>query len=273
MKQNIENMTLKEKCYAYQHEYNYFLDEDKYIIIHIDGRCFSKLVKNKFDKPFDDNFIYIMDNTAKYLCEQVSGVQMAYVQSDEITLIIKRINPNGHVFFNGRLCKLQSIIASIATSKFNQLMTLYKIYQLSYHKDPLYTIEKYIESAPLYQFDCKAWNVDTLNDVIAWILFRNIDCVRNSKQELAQTFLSHKELQNLNSDEQIQLLDEKTSIDWHKLPYNKKYGRIILNKPKEMISDSGQQYIRNIWEITHGNDLTNQDNRINLFNELNSNML
>ena len=92
-------MSLKEKCYAYQAEVNYFLDDDKYIIAHIDGRSFSKMIKNKFKKPFDDTFIEAMNETAKYLCKEVQGCIFAYTQSDEISLIIRKNDPEGDVFF------------------------------------------------------------------------------------------------------------------------------------------------------------------------------
>ena len=65
-----------------------------------------------------------------------------------------------------------------------------------------------ITNSPLYQFDCKVWDVDNANDAIAWLLFRNIDCIRNSKQQTAQTYLPHKELVGLHTDEQITLLKE-----------------------------------------------------------------
>ena len=92
------------------------------------------MVKNKFNKPFDKDFINMMNDTAKYLCSKVQGTHLAFVQSDEITLVIKKQTEKSDIFFNGRLCKMQSIIASLATSKFNQLMTLY-----DYNRDDYYS--------------------------------------------------------------------------------------------------------------------------------------
>ena len=37
---NMEDMTLKDKCYFYQKRRNYSVDTDKYVIAHIDGRIF-----------------------------------------------------------------------------------------------------------------------------------------------------------------------------------------------------------------------------------------
>jgi tRNA(His) 5'-end guanylyltransferase len=40
------------------------------------------------EKPYDLDFIHIMDKTAQFLCEEIQGAQFAYVQSDEISLLL-----------------------------------------------------------------------------------------------------------------------------------------------------------------------------------------
>lgn len=272
-----ENMTLKEKCYAYQQEVNYFLDSEKYILAHIDGRSFSKMIKNKFKKPFDDVFINAMNETAKYLCKEVQGCIFAYTQSDEISLIIRKNDPEGDVFFGGRMCKMQSIIASLATSKFNQVMITNRVKEISKSisgKTFLDTCVCAIENGPIYQFDCKVWNVDSANDAMAWILFRNIDCVRNSKQQTAQTYLPHKKLMSLNTDEQISLLKQEKNVDWNDFDDGKKYGRFIKKTEKVFELNEAEKYenasyTRHVWEAVNGCDLTIPSNRDILINELN----
>lgn len=274
---DTENMTLKEKCYAYQKEANYFLDSDKYIIAHIDGRSFSKMIKNKFKKPFDDVFINAMNETAKYLCKSVQGCIFAYTQSDEISLIIRKNDPEGDVFFDGRMCKMQSIIASLATSRFSQVMMvniLEEIPTCASAENVLDMCIGAIKGAPLYQFDCKVWNVDSANDAMAWLLFRNIDCVRNSKQQTAQTYLPHKRLVALNTDEQIALLKQEKNVDWNGFDDGKKYGRFIRKTEKifnlnEADKYENASYTRHVWEAFDGCDLTLPENRENLINELN----
>ena len=259
----MENQTLKDKCKFYQKRRDYLVDNKKYILAHIDGRSFSKMVKNKFTKPFSSEFINFMNETAKYVCEQVQGVQFAYVQSDEITLVIKALTEESDVFFGGRLCKMQSIIASLATAKFNQLMTRFEFNCRDF-------IEPHdITKLPLYQFDCKVWDVDCANDVMAWLLFRNIDCVRNSKQQAAQTYIAHKELMNLDTDAQIKLLAEKHNIHWEKYKEGEKYGRFLYKEEEEKshtyIDKNGDEitevYKRRGWRVHGGMDLTNEENR------------
>lgn len=273
MNTDFSEMSLKDKCKFFQKRRDYRVDENAYIIVHIDGRSFSKMIKNKFEKPFDKNFINMMDKTAIYACENVQGVKLAYVQSDEITLLIKRPNFDSDIFFGGRLCKMQSIIASIVTSKFNQLLLKYNISKNSYSNTledcdtTLYNIKDvldYIDVQKLCQFDCKVWDVPTENDVITWFLFRNIDCVRNSKQQTAQSYLPHKLLLNKSADEQIQFLYEREGIDWNKFNENLKYGRLIIREQVECSREENGKTItfnRNKWTIKDGIDLTNITNR------------
>lgn len=281
MNTDVNDMTLKEKSYFYQKLRDYQIDSNNYILVHIDGRSFSKMIKNKFEKPFSNDFINMMNKTAIYLCENIQGVKLAYIQSDEITLLLKKSTPESEIFFNGRLCKMQSIIASLATSKFNQLMIQYKLKKYETRNiingdiDENLTIEdiiKYVDEQSLYQFDCKVWDVPTSNEAMSWFLFRNIDCVRNSKQQTAQTYLPHKVLMGKNTDEQILLLFDKEGIDWNKFDDGVKYGRLIIKENIEYSREENGKtisFIRSKWIIKNGMDLTNFDNRVILKNMCN----
>jgi tRNA(His) 5'-end guanylyltransferase len=91
--------TLQDKGKRLQKQRDYKIDVDKYVLVHVDGRSFSKLIKNKFNKPFDDKFIDMMNKTAIFLCESIQGAKIAYVQSDEISLLLKKDSPEGDIFF------------------------------------------------------------------------------------------------------------------------------------------------------------------------------
>ena len=257
--------TLKDKGRRLQKQRDYRLDTSKYILVHVDGRSFSKNIKNKFKKPFDRAFIDMMNETAMYLCENVQGAKIAYVQSDEISLLLKKDTPEGDIFFGGRLCKMQSIIASLATAKFNQLMTVYNLQKTKeYYEDNLFamsSIKEVVREMPLYQFDCKVWDVDTANDAFAWFLFRNIDCIRNSKQQFAQTYVPHKVLLNHTTDEQVLMAIDEDGKDWHACYDDEKYGRIVDKEEFEYKADDGTVYYRTKWVAHDGTDLTDTDKR------------
>ena len=138
---------LKDKCNYYRDLTDYRLMPNCYILVMIDGKNFSKLIKNKFEKPFDDWFISTMDSTAVHLCKAAQNCVGAFVQSDEISLIIKD-NTLTSMPFDGRLCKLQSVIPSVATAFFNKEI-------IKRNLELGMSVED-ITSMPDYCFDCKA---------------------------------------------------------------------------------------------------------------------
>lgn len=273
--------TLKDRMEYFRGLTDYKLMPKSYVLVFLDGRSFSKLIKNRFKKPFDDDFITMMNKTAEYLCANISGCKFAYVQSDEISLVLTDFEqPNTESFFGYRLTKLLSIIASLATSKFNQLMMDCNLSSLKYincskynsqqlnGEDMIQLCQDTVSSMPLCQFDCKCWNVPTYNDVFAWFLYRQLDCVRNSKQQTAQTYLPHKELSGLNADQQIELLKSNVGVDWNKFEDGKKYGRFVHRVEENFERADGNnpqddpiRYTRHVWKTINAFDLSDVDSR------------
>ena len=56
-------------------------------IIRLDGKTFHTFTRG-FKKPFDDILVKTMQQTMKYLCENIQGCVLGYTQSDEITLVL-----------------------------------------------------------------------------------------------------------------------------------------------------------------------------------------
>ena len=218
------------------------LDKSLPVLVMIDGHSFSKLIKNRFTKPFDPIFMNTMDQVAIQVCKEVQCCKLAYVQSDEISFFIDAVSQEDTPFFEFRLCKLLSIIPSIATGEFNRL-------QGSRLEKPAV-------------FDCKVWNVNDYNDVFAWFLYRQLDCIKNSKSQTAQTYYQQKELSNLNSDNQIKkLLDEK-GIDWNTFDPGMKYGRFIWKEIEHHISEKYGGYDRNVWKVHTGLELNKDKEKL-----------
>ena len=80
--------TLKEKSEYFRSITDYRLAPNSYVIAMLDGHCFSKMIKKRFKLPFDADFMHYMDETAKYLLQNIQGAKLAYVQSDEISILI-----------------------------------------------------------------------------------------------------------------------------------------------------------------------------------------
>ena len=239
--------TLKDRMEYFRSLTDYRLMPNSYVVVMVDGRGFSKSVKKLFEKPFDDKFISMMNDTAKYICEHVQGVKTAFVQSDEISFILTDFDtPETDSFFGYRLCKMQLIIAGMASTVFNDLY-IENILSLPASQEDIIQI---IRQKPKFHFDCKAWNVPTLNDAYAWLLYRQNDCIRNSKQQAAQTYLPKKSLIGKNTDEQVQMLLHEKNIDWNEYDGGKKYGRII-HKTQVLKETPNGKCIRNIWVVNN----------------------
>ena len=262
--------TLKDKCEYYRSLTDYRLLPNGYVLVMIDGKNFSSLIKNKFEKPFDNWFISVMNSTCEHLLKNIQGCVGGFVQSDEISLLIKD-TPETCLPFDGRMCKLLSIIPAFATSHFTKEIIKHFIFthpnnlqkgiEIKTYFTPDF-IDKLISDMKDYVFDCKVWNVPstTPNEAFSWFLYRQIDCVRNSKQQFCQTYLPHKKLMKKNTDEQVQLCIEETGHDWNEISDDKKYGRFFFKDSITKVNDNGEEYKRHIWNMV-SIDLTDVNNR------------
>ena len=84
-------------------------------ILRLDGRAFHTYTK-KFNKPFDYVFMEAMWDTAKQLRQNISGAKMAYVQSDEISILLTDYDTlETEPWFGKNLQKMCSVAASMAS--------------------------------------------------------------------------------------------------------------------------------------------------------------
>lgn len=229
---------------------DYTLPLKRYVMVMIDGRSFSRVVKNKYEKPFSNTFINYMNEVAKYVCKNVEGCKFAYVQSDEITFVLTDFDTETtNAFFGNRLTKILSVVPSMASAKYNQLVFADLCDTPCSNTD----LKQIILDAKLAEFDCKAWTCNNINDVYSYYLWRQIDCIRNSKQQTAQTWLSHKVLNGLDTDAQIKLLLDEKGIDWNQYENYKKYGRFLYKETEMFHNDKlNTDYERSVWKVHDG---------------------
>ena len=106
-------------------------------IIRIDGKAFHTFTKG-LNKPFDKILMHSMQETMKYLCENIQGCVFGYTQSDEITLVLTDYATiSTDAWFGNNIQKMCSISASMATMIFNQ------IFAEKYAEETEYNIEYY----------------------------------------------------------------------------------------------------------------------------------
>jgi len=179
-----------------------FLPRRMPILLRVDGKAFHTFTRG-MDKPFDMRLIGAMNDVAIALCEEVQGSQFAYVQSDEVTLLLhnyKRLNTQP--WFHGNVQKMTSVAASVAAS----------VMSLEYGRHAF--------------FDARAFVLPEA-EVCNAILWRQQDATRNSIQMLARARYSHNQCDGKNCSE-LQEMCFQAGDNWNNLPTHLKRGRFIL---------------------------------------------
>lgn len=146
---------------AYEESSEQILPARLPVILRLDGNSFSKLTKREeFDKPFDLQFEGSMNAAAMAVMDYCSGSQVAYAQSDEISILLRNtMSVNTEPFLGNRTQKLASLCASKASVAFNKA-----------------NADHNIETEAV--FDCRAFVLPP-HDVNNYFLWRQRDAFRN----------------------------------------------------------------------------------------------
>lgn len=169
----------------------------------IDGRAFHTLCKG-LKKPYSMAFIQTMQEVCKYLVGE-TGAVLGYVQSDEISLGWLDYSKAP---FEGRIQKLESVLASMASAKFVQYIEASKSGGGLHINDGM---DRLWHSTQIHipSFDCRVFNVSNEAELANCFLWRENDAIKNSISGMSLSFFSHKQLQNKNSDKKIAMMKEK----------------------------------------------------------------
>ena len=204
-----------------------FLTRRVPVIMRLDGKAFHTYTKS-LNKPFDEGLIEDMKETAIYLCQNIQGAKCAYVQSDEISILITDYDTlQTEAWFDYNVQKMTSIAASLATAKFNQL----RLKRLIQHERSITNnIELIFENINshfnLANFDSRVFNIPK-EEVANYFLARQKDAVKNSISMLAQSLYSSKELHGKNGNEMQEMCFQKEH-NWNDLRFSKKRGNFIV---------------------------------------------
>ena len=227
----MDTSDLANRMKEYEKRNQYYLQKRTPVAIRVDGRSFHTFTKG-FKRPFDDILMKSMQETAKYMCENIQGAKLAYVQSDEITIILTDYDTlETNCWFNYRTDKLCSISASMATMAFNKYFAKNVEdfgksrdvvgYSGQYFGDyenaiiQLAIYEKAVEKGAM--FDARCFNIPK-EEVTNLIYWRQLDATRNSIQMVGQANFSHKELQNKTCNMIQDMLHEQKGINWNDYP-------------------------------------------------------
>ena len=215
----------------YEHRTRCFLPRRTYTIIRLDGKAFHTFTKS-FDRPFDLDFEKLMNETAAYLCSKIQNAKCAYVQSDEISILMSDFDTVAtDAWFNGNIQKIVSVSASTATYKFNMTMNRLLIEGISDDGKESKLHNKLTNKGRLKValFDSRVFTIPDPIEVENYFIWRQQDATRNSIQMLAQSLYSHKQLHGKNTSEQQEMTFKK-GHNWNNLPVGQKRGRMIIRK-------------------------------------------
>lgn len=198
------------------------------VAIRIDGKAFHTYTRN-FKRPFDSIFMRAMQETMKYLCENIQGCVLGYTQSDEITLILVDYEKiNSSAWFDYEVQKLCSVSASMATMRFNQVFArLVQEVKEEGTEDPKYikVLDKACETGAM--FDSRCFNIPK-EEVTNLVYWRQLDASRNSIQMVGHANFSQKQMHGKStSDIQDMLMLEK-NINWNDFPVACKRGSCCI---------------------------------------------
>ena len=213
------------------------------VIIRIDGKAFHTFTRG-FKRPFDEILIKTMQETTKYLCENIQGCVLGYTQSDEITLVLVDYQRfESSAWFDYEIQKICSISASMATMAFNKFFrnnvenfiqdcaTDYETQglcgEVTIEYELCKTYEKALEKGAM--FDARVFNIPK-EEVTNCVYWRQLDASRNSVQMVGQANFSHKELQNKSCNMIQDMLMEQKGINWNDFSTYKKRGTCVIKE-------------------------------------------
>lgn len=230
----------------YENRSKTFLARRTPVIIRLDGKAFHTFTRG-FNKPFDEAMCNAMQETMKYLCENIQGCVLGYTQSDEITLVLidyQKLTTDA--WFDYNVQKMCSVAASMATLIFNRKFQE-QIVELSYNGklDDDELTSSYKRSLKTgAMFDARCFNIPK-EEVTNCILWRQQDATRNSISSAGQAYFSHKQLEGLNSNQIQELLFQEKGINWNDYPTKFKRGSCCIKKYHQTMN----QTLRSYWFI------------------------
>lgn len=208
------------------------------IIMRLDGRSFHSLARDlNLVKPYDENFYKVMCEVCRDLFEEFSPL-FVYTFSDEISLLFDKVP------FDGRIEKLDSVIASFTSSSF------VVHYNTQFKKPP--------------SFDSRIIPISD-DDILSYFKWRQDECWRNCVNSHGISYLKSKYSNNEANDiingmglSDINELLFENGINLNDIEIYKKRGIGIYRKNKKIVGfnkkenknqTSYRSYIYKDWEL------------------------
>lgn len=230
--------SLGDRMKRFERDFSFTLTRDFPVLMRLDGKAFHTYTKG-LDRPFDVRIIAAMWEVAKVLCSEIQGAKIAYVQSDEISILIKNRDFEGEPWFGNKVQKMVSVAAGIASG----VMT---------EESP-----KVFGTVKRACFDARVWAVPA-HEVCNALLWRQQDWSRNSIQMLARSLYSHKQCQNKNNSDLREMCFQKGE-NWNDLPVYLRRGACIVRETYHAGAPNEPPVTRHRWVVDKNIPIFTQD--------------
>lgn len=198
----------------YEDRTRYMLPRRTWTIIRLDGKAFSSFTRH-CEKPFDAFLHAALVHGAIRIVSGAQGAKIAYVQSDEISLVLTDFDRvETEAWFDGNVQKIASVASSLMTGGFN---------------------EAYSDRSDgrIATFDARVFTIPDPTEVTNYMIWRQKDAIRNSISCLAQSHFSPKALHGADQTRMLTMLSG-VGVEWSTRPIHTQRGTVI-RRVKEFV--------------------------------------
>lgn len=242
------------------------------VIIRIDGKAFHTFTRG-FKKPFDDVLVKTMQDTMKYLCENIQGCVLGYTQSDEISLVLTDYAElTTDAWFGNNLQKMCSVSASMATLAFNKAFNDNIIKYIDNNLDADCGVTKDLTEYTKTlinarnkgaMFDSRVFTIPK-EEVCNALIWRQQDATRNSIQSVGQANFSQKELHGKSCNNIQDMLMTQKGVNWNNYATTLKRGSCCIKVDDSLteydeVGNIGDYIQRSKWVIDNEIPIFTQD--------------
>jgi tRNA(His) 5'-end guanylyltransferase len=206
------------------------------VIIRLDGKAFHSITA-KLEKPYCAKFNELMQITMLELCKEIQNVKIGYQQSDEISLLLVDYTTlETEQWFGGKIQKMASVSAALATYFFNKLLWLSQGYN-----------ESKLSFESIKLCDSRVFCVPR-EEVSNYFIARQKDATRNAILGMSQFKFGKKDVMNLNLEQLQEKLFTEAGVNFNDLPTVQKRGACCIKVCTDNIGFTGDEIDRDTLE-------------------------
>lgn len=234
--------SIGERQEMYKSSHDYEIMRRLPIIIHIDGRNFSKLTKN-LSKPYSTHLSKVMADAMLYTITEIQGSVFGFAFADEVSIIVRNDQTiDTEPWLNNKIQQIVSSASSIFTLAF---------YKIASTLD----LESELIGDPI--FKSYVWAVPSLHEASNYIIYRQQECYKSALRLAAIHEISKKVgqkkafdlIQGRSVEEKIDILEKYTGINFHEYYPSYFYNGIATYRTPMLIDGADETFTRNKWTI------------------------